>query len=309
MRLSAIDLLIRAALCEDVGRGDVTSRSVIPARRRSQARVIAKAPGVVAGAAVAARVFHIVDRAIACRIQRRDGQAVRRGQTILRVSGPARSILTAERTALNLLGHLSGVASLTAQFVRRVRPYPVKILDTRKTLPGLRALQKQAVRAGGGHNHRMGLDDAVLIKTNHLIVLRAATSDKRQVTSEELISTAVSRARRARPRAWIEIEVRNVSELKAALRARPDAILLDNWRVGRLRTAVALRNSSPVTRSRRPRSPYAAHRTPLLEVSGGVTLENVRRIAAAGVDRISIGRLTHSAPALDVSLRMIRHQG
>ncbi|MBI3324146.1 MAG: carboxylating nicotinate-nucleotide diphosphorylase [Candidatus Omnitrophica bacterium] len=304
----SVNILIRLALAEDIGRGDVTSWALIPAGQKARAPVIAKVAGVVAGTTAAVRIFRTLDRRIVCRIRKADGRTVKPGEVILTLHGPARSILTAERTALNLLGHLSGVATLTAKFVQRVRPYPVKILDTRKTLPGLRTLEKQAVRAGGGQNHRMGLDDAVLIKTNHLKVLQAAIStqhtahstqktvgDRNGSVSDETIREAIRRARARHPQLPVEIELTDMDELRAALVARPDVILLDNWPVRQMKKAVALRT----------RTPHTSHLTPLLEVSGGVTLENVRRIAAAGVDRISIGRLTHSAPALDVSLQIV----
>ena len=284
--------LIKQALREDIGRGDLTSRALIPAQQRIRTRVIAKASGVVAGAQVAQQVFQTMDRRIHGRVKRRDGRPVRPGQTILTVEGPARSILGAERTALNFLGHLSGVATLTQQFVRKVAPLPVKILDTRKTLPGLRELEKHAVRMGGGHNHRMGLDDAILIKTNHLLALKCGM---RNAECGMVIHDAIVKAKQVRPKRFIEIEVTGFSEFKIALHAQPDAILLDNWQLKDIRKAVLLRNSTF----------HIPHSTLLLEVSGGVTLANVRAIAATGVDRISIGRLTHSAPSLDVSLQVV----
>lgn len=283
--------LILQALREDLGAGDVTSKAVIPSARRIRARVLAKASGIVAGTQIARWVFEAVDRRIRCPIKRRDGQAIRRGQVILALDGPARSILAAERTALNFLGHLSGIATLTRQFVRQVRGYPVRIMDTRKTLPGLRELEKHAVRVGGGCNHRRGLDDAVLIKTNHLRAQRIADSVQRRA----LIQEAIARAKRVKPRRFVEIEVVSLKEFKAALEAQPDAILLDNWSVQQIRRAVTILNAERSTLYARP----------LLEVSGGVTLANVRAIAKTGVDRISIGRLTHSASSLDCSLQVV----
>ncbi|OGX12655.1 MAG: nicotinate-nucleotide diphosphorylase (carboxylating) [Omnitrophica WOR_2 bacterium RIFCSPHIGHO2_02_FULL_63_39] len=284
--------LIREALQEDVGRGDLTSRALIPPSQRVRATLIAKQSGIVAGAAFCPKVFRLVDRRIRCTIVRRDGQTVRRGQAILRLEGPARSILGAERTAVNILGHLCGVATFTAQFVRRARPYAVTILDTRKTLPGLRILEKYAVRMGGGQNHRMGLYDAVLIKTNHLRTMQCGI---RNAEFGMVIQDAIAKAERIRPRKFVEIEVTHLREFKKALEAKPDAILLDNWNVADIRKAVLLRNSALRT----------LHSALLLEVSGGVTLRNVRRLAATGVDRISIGALTHSAPSLDVSLQVV----
>ncbi len=287
-RLTPFERFIRQCLREDVGTGDVTSRSVIPSARRIRAEVIAKEPGVIAGTALARAIFLAMSRGIRCRIERHDGQRVRAGQVILRLDGPARAILAAERTALNSLGHFSGIATLTAEYVRRVKPHPVKILDTRKTIPSWRVQQKQAVKAGGGWNHRMGLDDAILIKTNHLKVL----GQGRYARREALIPKVVEQARRHARGRPIELEVSNLAECRAALDAGVDIMLLDNMTVADIKRAVQWRNRSATPR-------------PLLEVSGGVTLENVRQLAATGIDRISVGRLTHSAPALDVSLRVI----
>ena len=276
--LPAVRQLIRHALREDIGRGDLTSQAVLAPRQQLRAVILAKQSGIVAGAQIAAWTFQLLNCRIRCRIIRRDGQAVRAGQTILELRGPGRSILAAERTAQNILGHLCGVATQTQQFVRRVRPLRTAILDTRKTLPGLRLLEKYAVKVGGGVNHRLRLDDAVLIKSTHVDVAGIC------------IGHLLTAAKRSARSTTVEIEVRNMRELREALAARPDIVLLDNWTVPAVRRAVALRN--------------AAGRRPLLEVSGGVTLQNVRRVAATGVERISIGRLTHSAAALDVALRV-----
>lgn len=285
--------LIRQALAEDCALRDVTSRSIIPASQRIQARIIAKAPGIAAGVKTAMLTFTTLDPSLRCRQHVRSGARVRPGQTILTVSGRARSIFAAERVALNFLMHLSGIATLTRAFVDRARGTRAKIFDTRKTLPGLRDLQKYAVRAGGGHNHRSDLAEAILIKTNHLRMLQGATSNKRQATSTVLIHSAIRRAKSAKR--FVEIEVTNLQEYRAALEARPNAILLDNWKSANIRKAVALRDLSLV----------AGRWSPLLEASGGVTLDNARAFARTGVDRISIGRLTHSAPVLDFALRVI----
>ena len=273
--------LIRRALAEDAAGRDITSRAILPANARIRAKIIAKQPGILAGGPLAAWTFQTLDRSLRCRLARRDGAHLSRGQAILTVEGRARSIFAAERTALNFLGHLSGIATLTRRFVERV-PRRVKILDTRKTLPGLRALEKYAVRIGGGDNHRWDLEDAVLIKTNHL----KALGRSRAAAIEQAIRRARWHARGKR----VEVEVTNRAEFEAALLARPDAILLDNWPVARLREAVRLRGR---------------RRSLRLEASGGVTLANIRAVGRSGVDDISIGRLTHSAPALDVSLKVI----
>ena len=230
-----------------------------------------------------------------CRPRVASGAAVSPGQTLLTVEGRARAVFAAERTALNCLMHLSGIATLTRAYVDRVRGTRAAILDTRKTLPGLRALQKYAVRAGGGHSHRADLSQAVLIKTNHLRALRGGKFGVRNAEFGTTIQEAITRAKRLHPRRFVEIEVANMREFTAALRARPDAMLLDNWSLRNIKRAVRLRDAAF-------RTPHSA--LPL-EVSGGVTLDNVRAIARTGVDRLSIGRLTHSAPSLDCSLQVM----
>ena len=276
------------ALKEDAARRDATSPAVLPPDLRIRARIIAKAPGVLAGVELAALVFATFDRSLRCRRYIHSGAPRSPGKTILTVEGRARSIFAAERTALNFLMHLSGIATLTRAFVDRTRGTRARILDTRKTLPGLRALEKDAVKAGGGENHRRDLARAILIKTNHL----RAKGQGRRAKGRTLIETAILQAKRVRPRRFIEVEAANFREFLAALRANPDAILLDNWTLRTIRRAVTLCRGLP----------FALRPSPLLEVSGGVTLKNVRAIARTGVDRISIGRLTHSAPALDCSL-------
>ncbi|HEX9780893.1 MAG TPA: carboxylating nicotinate-nucleotide diphosphorylase [bacterium] len=280
--------LVRAALAEDLGRGDITSRAVLPAGARIRARIAANSPGVLAGGAVAAAAFRLLDRSIRCRPLLPDGAALRAGAAILLLDGPAGAIFAAERTALNLLGHLSGIATLTRAFVRAV-PGRVAILDTRKTLPGLRTLEKYAVRCGGGRNHRRGLDEAVLIKTPHLAVLR-----RRLPRGGSAVTEALRLAKARAPGRFLEIEVSTRAELEAALRAGPHAILLDNWPLRGIRQAVRIRNASG-----------RSGRRVMLEASGGITLRRVARFGRTGIDRISIGRLTHSAPALDCSLTVV----
>jgi len=282
--------LIRRALREDAAAHDLTSQIVIPPTARIRARLVAKAPGILAGAPVAAWTFHAVDQSLRCTLRVREGAALHRGQTILTVEGRAPSIFAAERTALNLLGHLSGIATLTLAFIRRVKPFRAKILDTRKTLPGLRLLEKYAVRVGGGYNHRSDLAEEILIKTNHVL----AYSGQR-IAYRKAVRDLVGVARRKAGRKFVEIEVTNLQGFDAALQAKPDAILLDNWTLQNIQKAVACLSATR----------YPLDARPLLEVSGGVTLANVRAIAKAGVDRISIGRLTHSAPTLDLSLEIL----
>lgn len=267
--------MVRAALLEDFGRGgDSTSDAIVPADRRSTARIVARREGVIAGLDVARLAFAFVDDRIAFEARIDDGARAATGQTLAAIEGFARGILTAERTALNFLGQLSGVATLTRSFVDAVAGTNAQIVDTRKTIPGLRALQRYAVRCGGGRNHRFGLDDGVLIKDNHLAV--------------SSIREAVAAARaRAGHMVKIEIEVETIAQLQEALETSIDAVLLDNMTPGLLREAVALVNGRII-----------------VEASGGVTLENVADIARTGVDLVSIGRITHSAPALDLSLEM-----
>lgn len=269
------DHLIDLALDEDAGLGDVTSRAIFPPAHRSSAFIEARHEVVVAGLDVAARVFARVDPALKVTLPVRDGDRVRRGGVVLRVAGPTAALLTAERTALNFLQRLSGVATLTRRFVEAAAGTGVRIVDTRKTTPGWRALEKAAVRAGGGHNHRSTLGEHVLIKDNHLA---AAGS----------LARAVALARAEAPHvAKIEVEAATLAQVKAACRARADVILLDNLTPTQVAQAVAL----------------IAGRA-LVEVSGGIRLDTLRAYALPGVDAISVGALTHSAPAADLSLTL-----
>ncbi len=265
--------LIRQALDEDVGTGDLTSRAVVPERARAHGVVIAKADGVVAGIDVAAAVFTVADSGLEVDPRAADGDRVAPGDELLAVRGDARAILAGERVALNLLGRLSGVATLTARYVAAIEGTTTRILDTRKTTPGLRALEKAAVVAGGGASHRFGLYDAILVKENHVRVAGG-------------VGEAARRALAGAPAGvLVEIEVETLDELDEALEAGVGRVLLDNMDPDVLREAVR----------------RTAGRAPL-EASGGITLDSVRTVAETGVDFISVGALTHSAPALDVSL-------
>ena len=276
--------IVARALAEDLGDGDVTSEATVPADASARAAILQKQPGVLFGLEAAAEAFRqaaeltggpepVLDPMVV-EGQWREGVPV----TAAWVSGAARSLLAGERVALNLLGHLSGVATLTARFADAVRGTGARILDTRKTPPGLRLLEKEAVAAGGGTNHRMGLYDAILIKENHLAIAGG-------------VGEAVRRARLARPDLPLEVECRDESEVRAAIEAGSDRLLLDNMDADDLHSAVAMRDE-------------AGKGAPALEASGGVTLQNVAEVAAAGVDYISVGALTHSAPSLDVSLEL-----
>jgi nicotinate-nucleotide pyrophosphorylase (carboxylating) len=275
-----LTILIDFALTEDLGdEGDVTSRATIPDGVRGSAAFVARGPGVLAGIEAAERVCKRVDLKLEFAALRQDGYRVAKGETFATVEGPIRSILMAERTALNFLQRLSGVASLTRQYVDAVAGLPVKILDTRKTTPGWRLLEKYAVRMGGGTNHRIGLYDMVLIKDNHLAAMKP---------KEAAIRQAVEAARAEYPALPAEVEVDSLEQLDQALACRPDMVLLDNMLVDQMREAVRRRNAvAPGVK---------------LEASGGVNLQTVRLIAETGVDRISVGALTHSAKALDIAL-------
>jgi nicotinate-nucleotide pyrophosphorylase (carboxylating) len=268
---------VARALDEDVGSGDVTSRATVPEGVRARARIVQKQEGVVFG------LEAVVEAMRQCGVERID-RLVEEGEwrgevpsEVLAAVGPARGVLAAERTALNFLGHLSGIATLTARFVEAVAGSGARILDTRKTTPGLRALEKAAVAAGGGQNHRMGLYDAILIKENHIALAGG-------------LESAVRAAREASPELEVEVECRDLDEVAYALEAGADRLLLDNMEVKSLRAAVKLRGEQGLDAG------------PRLEASGGVTLETVRSIAETGVDFISVGALTHSAPSLDFSL-------
>ncbi len=290
MNFSAIQTaaleLVRMGLAEDLRvDGDVTTQALIPPDQTGSVQIVARAPGVLAGLPVASMVFTEVDPAVEFVSLAQDGDALVAGQVVAELSGSLRSLLTGERTCLNFLTHLSGVATLTRRYVDAVAGTRAGIYDTRKTLPGWRALEKYAVAAGGGRNHRIGLDDMILIKDNHLAAWRAAATD-------HSIASAVRAAyawavNHSRPLLEIEVEVDTLDQLADALNSEPDMVLLDNMSLQELGQAVALRNE---------RSPQVE-----LEASGGVCLETVAAIAATGVERISIGALTHSAPALDLA--------
>lgn len=271
--------LIARALKEDIGSGDVTSIALVSRGASSEAVIIAKSNYVVSGTTVARDVFRQVDGSLKCRIIIPDGNRLKRDDVIMRISGRVRSILTAERTALNFMQRMTGIATLTSEFVRKTRPYGVMILDTRKTTPTLRCLEKYAVLCGGGSNHRMGLYDRVLIKDNHRKLW--TTTGKRG------LDIAVSEARHKYPGTEIEVEVETLGELITVLDAKPDWVLLDNMAPRQLKECVT----------------NCAGRTKL-EASGGISMKNVEAVAATGVDAISLGCLTHSAPAADLSLEL-----
>src|SRR5262245_60189896 len=281
--------LVDLALAEDLGPRfplkDVTSFALIPLVSRGQAAFVARRPGVLAGLPAVALVLGAVDPELELETRAEDGAALQPGTTVGVVRGPTQSLLMAERTALNFLQRLSGVATLTRAYVEAVAGLPAQILDTRKTTPGWRLLEKYAVRCGGGHNHRMGLYDGILIKDNHLASLPIADCRLK-------IESGLNAARKSQSKGPIEIEVENLEQLDAVLGCHPDIILLDNMDLPQMREAVTRRDQACNGEGKRV----------LLEASGGVTLDKIRGIAATGVDRISVGALTHSAVALDIAL-------
>lgn len=271
--------LIRSALEEDIGTGDVTSLFFVPEDLTTRARIFAKESGVAAGVDVAAAVFQQVDPTLSVHIEKHDGIPFEAGDTILQIAGRTRSILTAERTALNFLQRLCGVAAQARRYVDAVKPHPVKILDTRKTTPGWRLLEKHAVHCGGGTNHRMGLYDMVMVKDNHLL----AESRK------EDLQTAIDQVKAQHPEIRVELEADTLEQVANFLTLRGvDVILLDNMPPALLYKAVTL-NRNRV----------------FLEASGGITLESINAVAATGVNAISVGALTHSVKSLDLSLELL----
>jgi nicotinate-nucleotide pyrophosphorylase (carboxylating) len=272
-----LDPLIQAALAEDIGDGDVTTEALIPAEMTCRGKIVCKNDGVICGLAVAKRVFELVDPRVQFDAKTKDGEKVQEDQIVARLFGPARGILTGERVALNFLQHLSGIASMTGRYVKAVDGTKAKILDTRKTTPGLRALEKYATRVGGAINHRLGLYDSVMIKDTHLALIGGITPALRAV-------------RKAYPDRDVIVEVGCAHDLQQALSDKAPRILLDNFSPGQVREAMATIRGRAV-----------------VEVSGGVQPGNARAYALAGVDFISVGALTHSAVALDLSMKVTRY--
>jgi len=267
------------ALREDVGSGDITTEALIPQEKCVKALLLAKEPCVICGLSTTALVFKLQDKNIQFKPLFKDGNAVAKGRVIACVQGRARGILTAERVALNLLSHLSGISTQTRRFVQAVKPFKARITDTRKTTPGLRILEKYAVRIGGGYNHRMSLDEMVLVKDNHLKAIGG-----------------IARLKKFQLKYKTEIEVKSLREFKQALQLTPDIIMLDNMSAKEMQKAVRIRNRL---------TPNTKHLAPKLEASGGITLKNVRRVASTGVEMISVGALTHSVICVDMSLEIV----
>lgn len=274
--LPAVRALIDTALAEDIGRGDLTSQLTVPVDRRATAMIVAKQAGVLAGGPLIDRVFgELGGGAVAIAHHVDDGSTFTPGTTLATLDGPATDLLAGERVTLNLLQHLSGIATLTRRYVEALRGTSARVIDTRKTTPGLRGLEKYAVRMGGGRNHRLGLDDGILIKDNHITAAGGVTATLRA-------------ARDGAPHtAKIQIECATLAQVEEALAAGADAILLDNMSVEQLLVAVG----------------HIARRA-VVEASGGITLENIRAVGETGVDVVSVGALTHSAPAIDMSMKI-----
>ena len=271
-----IDKIIEQALLEDIGTGDITTESIIPSNLEAKGIIKTSENGVVAGLYIACLVFKKLDSKIIFQEKIKDGTKVARNKVLAEITGPARIILKGERVALNFLQRMSGIATITSKFCQQVKDLPVRIVDTRKTTPGLRILEKYAVRMGGGYNHRFGLYDAVLIKDNHIAVAGGIKSAVNSIRKQ--ISHMIK----------IEVEVENLSQLQEALEMKVDIIMLDNMDLNTMKKAVKTVKGKA-----------------LIEASGGVTLEKVRKIAQTGVDLISIGVLTHSVKSLDISMEIV----
>lgn len=274
-----VELVVDQALAEDLGWGDITTQALIPPEWQGRASIVARSSGILAGTEVAGMVFHRVDSSIKFEALVSDGAGLKPGDIIARVEGGVAGILKAERVALNFLQRLSGIASETHRYVEAIRGLNVRIMDTRKTTPGLRFLEKYAVRIGGGYNHRLHLGDGILIKDNHLAVLRSKDMSMKEVVTE---------AKQKAPHILkIEVEVKTAEEALEAVDAGADIVLMDNMSLKEMRHTVGLIGGRA-----------------LVEASGGITLDNVHRVAETGVDFISIGALTHSAKVLDISLKL-----
>jgi len=267
--------IIRSALAEDVGSGDLTTDTIVPEDLKVKAVIVAHEAGIVSGLVVAKEVFTVFDPEIEVKQAVSEGQKIKKGTVLLKLHGSARTILTCERLALNLLQRLSGISTLTSKYVKRVKPYGVTLLDTRKTTPGLRDLEKYAVKAGGGENHRMGLFDGTLIKDNHIMIAGS-------------IIKAVNIVREKYPGELIEVEAQNMKQVEEAVKSCVDVVMLDNMSIQDMKKAMKLINKKC-----------------RIEVSGGVDLKNIDKIAQLGVDYISVGALTHSAKSLNISMDIL----
>ena len=298
IKTEKIDALIQLAIQEDIGTGDITTVNLIPDSLIVEGVFIAKESGVIAGMPVVEYFFSRLDKDVSLQQRIKEGTCVNKGEAIANIKGSAKTLLSGERIALNFLQRLSGIATITAKFVERIKPLKTAVMDTRKTIPGWRYLEKYAVAMGGGVNHRMGLYDQALLKDNHLDILKVETGLKPVSTSSHIsiIEKAVSALREKIKRGiLVEVETRTLEEVADALKAGVDIILFDNMNIAQLKEAVETVKNWKSSKGKRK---------PLTEASGNITLENVRLVAQTGVDRISIGAITHSAKALDISLEI-----
>lgn len=290
LRYFSIKQLIQIALQEDIRQRDLTTEALIPSSGSIKSVIIARQAGIIAGLPLVSLIYHHLDKRIRVKLYLRDGARVEKDKRLALITGSARAILTGERIVLNFLQRLSGIASYTNTFVRKLKKYRTRLLDTRKTVPGWRYLDKYAVAVGGGKNHRFGLYDAVLVKSNHFKALQHKKQSRNRL---DLITEVTQQLKNVYQRKYpIEMEVTNLREFYVALNSQPNVVMLDNMSLGQIKQAVAFLRQSPPPR-------------PFLEVSGGVTLENVAAIAQTGVDFISVGALTHSAPALNLAMEVI----
>jgi nicotinate-nucleotide pyrophosphorylase (carboxylating) len=279
MNLLDLEPLIDIAIKEDIGKGDITTNLCLTQKPIVEAQIVANESGIIAGLNIAELVFKKISKKVKFEKKIEDGRKVKKGDVIASIKGDAQTILSSERIALNFLQHLSGIATLTSKFVEVVKPYKAKIYDTRKTIPGLRAIEKYAVKIGGGNNHRFGLYDGILIKDNHIRIAGGITQALKQIQQN------------LTPRMKVEVETKNLDEVKEAVELNVDIIMLDNMSLELIHEAVKIIRES--------------NKDILIEASGKINLDNVTQIAATGVDMISIGALTHSAKALDLSLKII----
>jgi nicotinate-nucleotide pyrophosphorylase (carboxylating) len=293
-----LDDLIRGALKEDLGKGDLTGKAVVPASKRARARIVAKQDMFLCGMDVARRVFRLRDKRVRFRARAKEGEFIRSGREIAVIDGPGRSLLECERVALNFLQQLSGIATLTRRYVKAVGRRKARIMATRKTHPGLRGLEKYAVVIGGGLPHRLRLDDGILIKDNHIALTGS-------------IKGAVRGARMKNPRGLkIEVEVNNLKQFREALEGGADIIMLDNMSLAQMRKAAGIANKFALqaslrsARTERIETKVSRTERVLIEASGGISLAKVKNVAGTGVDYISVGALTHSAPAMDITMKV-----
>ena len=279
MKQEYVKTIVQLALTEDIGQGDITTDNLVPLQSRSKAQLIAKADGIICGVNLAREVFKTLNPKVVFKALIRDGQVVQRGDVIAQVTGPTRVLLTGERVAINLLSFLSGIATQTRRYVEKIKPFKTDIMDTRKTTPLLRQLERYAVRTAGAVNHRFNLNDMAMIKDNHRVACGARDMNEVIDSLRKKINTR------------IEVEVDTLDQLREILQSKADIILLDNMTPRQIAQAVKLRNK------------FKSHI--LLEASGGITLKNIKQYAATGVDRISVGALTHSRQVLDISMEFM----